>query len=69
VSSVATCSLDLPAQIQMYWIRTGMLVMLVKLKTVIKNCWQWFFIYTLEVTKPCENMGVLNSYSLSCVNF
>jgi hypothetical protein len=27
--SVTNCSLDLPAEVQMYWIRTGMLVMLV----------------------------------------
>jgi len=26
---VTTCSLDLPAEVQMNWIRTGMLVMLV----------------------------------------
>jgi hypothetical protein len=29
VFSVTTCILDLPAEVQMYWIRTGMLVMLV----------------------------------------
>jgi len=29
VFSITTCSLDLSAEVQMYWIRTGMLVMLV----------------------------------------